>query len=182
MKLAAASITAIAFAGDAVADDQASVFAGRMVSDGWEDVFLSPGHLDWRNSGLLGLAYGRDWQVTPRLSFGLEGQVVGHFGEQQHAEFNLPLFIRYAPDGFGPLESAAFGMGPSLATEVPEIEVDTKGGSERLLLYWAIELEFASPRPGTSIYGRLHHRSNGWGRIAEQGGSNAIVMGLRRRW
>jgi hypothetical protein len=168
--------------GAAVAGDQVSVFAGRMVSNGWEDVFTEPGHLDWRESGVVGVAYGRDWPLTRRLSFGAEGQMVFHFGEQVHAEFNLPVYLRYSPESLHPLESASFGMGPSFATEVPEIEVETKGGSQRALLYWSIEFEFLTPRPDMFVYARLHHRSNVFGIVADEGGSNAVVIGLRRRW
>lgn len=148
----------------------------------WEDVFIAPGDLDWRDSGIVGVALGRDWPVAANLSIGVEGQVVAHFGEQDHAELNLPVFLRYEPDRLRPLRSLAFGMGPSYATDIPEIEVETRGGSQRALLYWAIEIEATSPMPETALFGRLHHRSNGFGSIADKGGSNVIVLGLRRRW
>jgi hypothetical protein len=158
------------------------VFLGRQVSNPWEEVFTTPDDLDWRHSGVVGGAAGRDWSIGAGFSIGVEAQAVLHFGEQNHAEFNLPVFIRYSPRRLDPLRSVAFGMGPSFATEVPEIEVETRGGSEQLLLYWAIEGEFASPVPDWAIYGRLHHRSNGFGWVADKGGSNVLVIGLRRRW
>ncbi len=159
-----------------------SIFAGRQVSNVWEDVFLAPGDLDWRDSGIVGVAAGRDWPVAPNLSLGIEAQVVVHFGEQDHLELNLPVFLRYTPERLRPLRSLAFGLGPSYASEVPEIEVQTRGGSQRALLYWAIEAEFSSPSRQATIFTRLHHRSNGFGTIGEDGGSNVIVLGLRRRW
>jgi hypothetical protein len=81
-----------------------------------------------------------------------------------------------------PLRSLAFGMGPSFATEVPPLEVENKGSSQQALLYWSLEAEFASPLPRDTIFARLHHRSNAWGAVADAGGSNVLVMGLRPRW
>lgn len=152
------------------------------MSNVWEDVFIAPGDLEWRDSGIVGVAVGRDWPVTANLSVGIEAQAAVHFGEQDHAEFNLPVFLRYEPEGIRPLRSVAFGMGPSYATHVPEIEAETRGGSERALLYWAIEAEFSLPVQDTTIFTRLHHRSNGFGTIADKGGSNVLVMGFRRSW
>ena len=173
---------AFAFCGAAQAEDQVSVFAGRQVSNVWEDVFLAPGDLEWRDSGIVGVAAGRNWPLAGNFSIGIEAQAVAHFGEQDHLEFNLPVFVRYEPERLRPFRGLAFGIGPSYATAVPEIEVETRGGSQRALLYWAIEAEFSSPLRETTIYTRLHHRSNGYGSIAEEGGSNIIVLGLRRRW
>lgn len=162
---------------------QVSVFGGVPVSNGWQDVFSSPGDLEFRDAGLVGLSYGREWP-TPAgaFSIGIEAQVVKYFGEQTHLEFNLPAFLRYRPGGFRPLNSLGFGVGLSHATEVPPIEVENKGGSARTLLYWAMEAEFGQQDADSTVFLRLHHRSNGFGLFAEKGGFNAVVLGLRHRY
>jgi hypothetical protein len=171
-----------AIAGAAEAQNMVSVFAGQQVADGWQDVFIHPGNLDWQDSGVAGIAVGREWPVWGHVSLGFEAQVVQHFGEQDHAEFNLPLTARYATGRLAPLRSLAGGMGVSYATEIPPIEAETRDGSEQTLLYWMLEAEFGLPTPEATIYARLHHRSNGYGVVAEEGGSNVLVIGLRHRW
>jgi hypothetical protein len=178
--LAAAVASSMAVA--AAAETQVSVFAGQQFSDGWEQLIVDPANLDWQHSGIVGVSFGREWPVTRYVSVGFEAQVVQHAGAQDHAEFDLPLTVRYATDQLPPLRSLAFGMGPSYATKVPPLEVENKGSSQQALLYWSLEAEFASPLPRDTIFTRLHHRSNGWGAVAEEGGSNVLVMGLRHRW
>ena len=72
-------------------------FAGRMTDNHWEDVFR-PGTLDFLDSWFAGVGVGYEWP-TPlaRTTIGLEGQAVGHFGRQDHLEFNLPVVVRYYP-------------------------------------------------------------------------------------
>ena len=167
----------------AAQDTEISVFGGVPVSNVWEDVFRAPGNLEFRDASFVGLSYGKEWPLRGRaFSLGIEAQVVKYFGEQTHIEFNLPAFLRYRPKGTLPLNSLGFGLGLSHATEVPAIEIANKGGSARTLLYWAMEAEFGPKDADTTVFFRLHHRSNGFGLFAERGGFNALVLGLRRRY
>jgi hypothetical protein len=50
------------------------------------------------------------------------------------------------------------------------------------MLYWMLEAEFGPRDAQRSVFLRLHHRSNAYGLFAEAGGSNVMVLGLRRRW
>jgi hypothetical protein len=163
--------------------DHVAVFGGVQVANAWQDVFEERwDSLDWRESGIVGVAYGRDWSPARWFALGFELQAALHVGEQRHAEVNLPIFARLTPHRLPPLRSLGFGIGPSFASRVPPIEVETRGGSAKTLLYWAIEAEFGRhDRPGSAFI-RLHHRSNGFGAVAEAGGSNIIVLGFRHRW
>lgn len=164
-------------------DNQFSVFGGVPFSNGWEDFFRDPGKLEFRDAGLIGIAYGKEWPTGfQRFSIGIEAQMVKYFGEQTHLEFDLPAFLRYRPQALLPLQGLGFGVGLSHATEVPRIEVANKGGSARTLLYWGMEAEFGQENSDTTLFFRLHHRSNGFGAFAERGGFNALVVGLRRRY
>jgi hypothetical protein len=79
--------------------------------------------------------------------------------------------------------SLAFGMGPSYATDEPQVEIDNNGETSKFLIYWMIELALGLPdHPQTALILRLHHRSNAWGLINEDGGSNAIGIGMKYRY
>jgi hypothetical protein len=162
-------------------DWQMSIFAGQLTSNHFEDVFR-PGEVDFVDSQMLGVALGRDWALNDsRWTLGLEMQVLRHFGTQDHWEVNLPLILRYHPQRPWPrsLDSLAFGVGPSYATELPEIEIRNDGDTRRSLVYWLLEAEFQVPRRGETLFLRLHHRSDAFGLLEPQAGSNAVVLGYR---
>lgn len=136
---------------------------------------------DYYGSGLLGYALAYDHALNARWSVGFELQATYHFGEQSYGEFGLPVTIRYRPQQpwVAALDGFAFGLGMSHATEVPRIEVETRGGSRRNLIYWMLEAEFKTGDPDRSWFARIHHRSDAWGTLKPEGGSNALVLGLR---
>ncbi|BBO69400.1 hypothetical protein DSCA_33300 [Desulfosarcina alkanivorans] len=72
--------------------------------------------------------------------------------------------------------------GPSHATRVPEIELETNSDSSRWLIYWFGELTLGPPTRGWELLFRLHHRSDGFGTIAADGGSDAVCAGVRFRF
>ncbi len=66
-----------------------------------------------------------------------------------------------------------------MASEVPEVEVELEGASEKLLLYWNIDVTLGPPRSSWALLLRLHHRSGGFGLLADDGGMNAVALGVR---
>lgn len=180
-----ATMLAFGLAGSAFAQESdwnLSIFAGQLTANHFEEV-LKPGELEFVDSQLLGLAVGYDWPLRhERWSLGFEFQVVRHFGLQQHWEANLPLILRYHPKNPWPraLDSLAFGIGGSYATRIPVVEVNNDGASRHSLIYWMAEMEFATRRPGDSVYFRIHHRSDAFGLLEPEAGSNALVFGYRR--
>lgn len=161
-----------------------SLFGGELTGDGWETIVHSPGETDYRSSWLAGVGVSHEWPIfDPRLSLGLEGQLVRHFGEQTHWEVNAPVVLRYrALAPALPLSGAAFGLGLSYASERPEIEADRKGQAQRMLAYWMAEIEFGKPGWAALPFIRLHHRSDGYFIADFDTGSNAVVFGLRHRF
>lgn len=162
-----------------------SVYGGRMTDntiDDFVDDFLD---LHFEDSYLLGLALARRIDTYGELaSFEIEGQVVKHFDQQDHWEFNALLTARWEAFFWDKFldTSFAFGIGPSYATNVPEIEVQRSGDSERLHVYLMVELEFVLPsHPKIAVISRIHHRSNAFGTVADDGTSNALVFGLKFR-
>jgi hypothetical protein len=165
-------------------ETQMSIFAGRHIDNTWQEVFDTTEEFEYANAGLIGLAWGRNWRRPGApFSFGFEVQADYQFGDQYHVEFNLPVIARYhLPEPVPVLRSLAFGVGPSYATKVPEYEVESRGDSQQFLMYWTMEAEFGPKEGRTSIYTRLHHRSGMFGAVADEGASNALVLGVRRRW
>ncbi|MEQ9038425.1 MAG: hypothetical protein RIE24_08740 [Silicimonas sp.] len=161
-----------------------TVFAGQMTDNHWEQTFR-PWEIDLLDSWFVGVGAGYEWPTRhPRIALGLEGQAVAHFGRQDHLEFNLPVIFRYYPENpFPPaLESVAFGLGLSTATQDPQTEIDRDGETSKTLVYWMGEFEFRLPRPDTTLSFRLHHRSDAYGVFATDSGSNALAFGFRHRF
>lgn len=140
-------------------------------------------------SQLFALAVAREFATSgPHLRWEVEGQVVKHFGAQDHWEFNPLLVLRWItfPWDRWVDTSLAAGLGVSYATEVPEVEVrrhpDT--GSARFLSYVMIELSVGIPgAPAWSIVGRVHHRSGLGGLFSDvEGASNALGLGVKYRF
>ena len=157
------SYPAAAGEGSASTNDRAgaiAVFGGLLTNNHWEDAFV-PWTLDFSDSTLVGLAASHGIsRFDNRFGFEIEGQVVRHFGDQDHWEFNLPIVGRWEALPWDEVidTSLAFGIGPSYASEKPKVEV-ADGDSRRLLVYWMMEIEFGPPDKSWSAIFRLHHRS-----------------------
>jgi len=149
----------------------------------WHDIITEPGEVEFADAYLatLALAHTLARYRQDALSLEGEGQVVYNFGDQSHWEFNALLGSRWHrfPWNESVAMTMAFGLGLSYATEIPEVEVVLEGSSERLLIYWMWETTFAPPQSRWAASLRLHHRSKGFGLLAEDGGMNALAAGVR---
>jgi hypothetical protein len=169
------------------AEHALTVYTGRFTGNDWEDFFWRPGDIRYADSYILAVAPSTVLKdLTPSLRLEAEGQAVRHFGEQQHWEFNGALVGRWHafPWDRTVRSSAAFGVGPSWASERPALEPGINGGETRqLLVYWFLEVT-AAPADWERWAGslRLHHRSGAFGLVAAKGGSNVLSLGLRRRF
>jgi hypothetical protein len=159
-------------------------YVGRITSvNAWHDIVTEPNHVEFADAYLATLAVSHTLARYHQNDVGLEaeGQVVYNFGDQSNWEFNALLATRWYrfPWNETVATTMAFGLGLSYATEVPEVEIELEDSSQQLLIYWVWEMTFAPPgaRWGASL--RLHHRSTGFGLMAEDGGMNAIALGLR---
>lgn len=162
-------------------------YVGRITTvNAWHDIFLNPGDLEFADAYLATLALSHPLRRYHDDDLGLEteGQVVYNFGDQSHWEFNALLATRWYrfPWNDSVATTVAFGLGMSWASEVPEVEVELEGSSEQLLVYWYLEATFAPPGARWATNLRLHHRSGGLGLLAEDGGMNALCVGLTRRF
>jgi hypothetical protein len=163
----------------------ATLYAARISSEpGWEDVLVNPLGADYVDAYLAvaGLSRGYGHYKGGALQLEAEGQVAYAFGDQQYWEFNLvPVVLRWQrfPWNRTVATSAAFGLGLSYTSELPDIEVQLEGESKRLLIYWVAELTAGLPDKPWSVSLRLHHRSVGYGLMGDEGGMNAVGLGIR---
>jgi hypothetical protein len=170
----------------ALAQDYAlAIYAGRLTKEKWEQSILPDAEFA---DATIVVAAG-SWTVArffdDKLSCELEAQVGKYFGNQDHWEFNLPIigfrWHRFPWDRYV-ATSFAWGIGPSYATEIPPIEIETSGSSSQWLIYWYGELTLGLPAAAWEALLRLHHRSDGFGTVAEDGGSNTVCGGIRYRF
>ncbi len=158
-------------------------FAGALIDAPWEEAAV---FWDWdfQSAYPVGIAASaRLARPAPGLALEAELQLVRHFGDQDHWEVNAPVMTaRWLAFPWSETldTSAAFGLGLSFASEVPAAEVALEGESEQILAYWMIELDAGLPESPWRVAGRLHHRSTAFGAFGEDGGSNALVVGVKR--
>lgn len=172
-----------------LADDwTATLYGARMSSEtGWEDILLDPFEAQYVDVFLIAAAMSRPYAhfKSGALTLEAEGQVARYFGDQDHWEFNVvPLVTRWHrfPWSDRVATSAAFGLGLSYATELPPVEVEIEGESAQLLIYWVLELTAGPTDAPWSVSLRMHHRSVSYGLMADEGGMNAVGLGLRYKF
>jgi len=179
---------ALAMLSDAVLaadpDLAATAYVARLATvNAWHDIPTDPGATEFADAYVAIAAVSqtmRRYRGGDLSSF-REAQVGFNFGHQSHWEFNVaagPRWHRFPWNDFI-ATTAAFGLGLSYASEVPEVEVALEKTSERLLIYWMMELTLGPPAARWQISLRLHHRSTGFGLFADEGGMNALGAGLR---
>jgi len=165
-----------------------TLYAARISSEsGWEDVFVNPIGADYVSAFLAVAGVSREYAHYSggALQLEAEGQIAYAFGDQQYWEFNVvPVVLRWQrfPWNRAVATSAAFGLGLSYTTELPDIEVELEGESKRLLVYWVAEFTAGFPNNPWSVSLRLHHRSVAYGLMGDEGGMNAVGLGVRRQF
>lgn len=163
-----------------------TAFGGVLLDNTFDEVLLQPWRIDTESAQIAGIAASARLAEPVRgLELGLEGQLARHFGDQTHWEVNAPLatarWTRFPWSGT--VETgAAFGLGLSVTSETPALEVANEGDSQPLMAYWMIELSAGPPDADWEVVGRLHHRSTAFGIFGDDGGANALVLGLRHRF
>jgi len=168
-------------------DWSTTVYAAAISSQpGWEDILIDAPNTRFVDSYLVTLALSRQYAERKEgtLTLEAEGQVVKHFGDQDHWEFNaVPIVLRWHrfPWSQRVATSAAFGLGISYATELPPVEVQLEGESHQALVYWVLEMTAGPTDARWAASLRIHHRSVAYGLMGDEGGMNAVGLGLRYR-
>ncbi len=167
-------------------DFHLGVYGGKAAKERMLDI-LTRYNTGFIDSYLVAIAPGYVFRRGPNTRHEVEGQVVYHWGEQNHWEFNVAYLLRWMTFPWDQYVDTrvAVGAGVSWATEVPFIEPRAKELGEQestqLLGYVAVEIELAPPRESAwSGFIRLHHRSSAYGLFDDtRGGSNFITLGTR---
>ena len=163
-----------------------NIYGAKLTSNNWDEFFTDSSGTDFIDSKILVVSLAkRIGRHQDLLSYEIEGQVAKHDGIQDHWEFNALGAVRWEPFWWDRhLEtSVAFGLGPSFATDTPKAEVQNEGESQNFMLYWMMELALSLPeKPDLALITRIHHRSEAYGLIADEGGSNALAIGLKVRF
>jgi hypothetical protein len=163
-----------------------NLYAGWMTSNHFDDFFHNVDDLNLKDSYLIGVALARCiGKYQDKVSFEIEGQIIKHFNYQTHWELNALVVARWEKFWWDDVldTSVAFGLGPSYATDEPEIELENDGDTSQFLIYWMLELAIGLPDyPRVALITRIHHRSNAFGLISDEGGSNALAFGLKWRF
>jgi hypothetical protein len=137
----------------------------------------------------IALAMGRQIKCYKNIDLELEGQVVKHFENQDHMEFNALFIVRWLKFPWNNYINTSFaiGEGLSMATKIPKLERelhDDRSGVSQLLNYLLLELSFSLPNsPQWNLIGRLHHRSGVAGIFnGANGGSNGLGLGIKYKF
>ncbi len=122
-------------------------------------------------------------ELNQHMNIEGEGQIVKHFGEQNHMEINALLVGRWLtfPWNNSLTTSLAAGTGLSYATEVPKLEEKLHEETSQFLAYLMFELALSLPtRPQWYLITRIHHRSGAFGLFNDvHGASNALCLGIK---
>jgi hypothetical protein len=166
-------------------DFSLAVYGGQMTKETWFNAFSAGTEIADANIVVVAASwtFSRFWDG--KLTCELEGQLGKYFGDQDNWEINLPIvglrWHRFPWDNHL-ATSFALGIGPSYATQVPEVEIEIGGESHQWLIHWYGELTFGPPASSWEVLLRLHHRSSGFGLVVDAGGSNTLSAGIRYRF
>lgn len=144
--------SALLAASRATASDNAVTFyVGRISSvNAWHDLLKEPNQADFVDAYVAVAALSHEFGrlYDRRMSFEGEAQIGYNFGDQNHWEANVAMGPRWHtfPWSDAVATSVAFGLGLSLASEVPEVEIELEDESKELLVYWSMELTLGPPR------------------------------------
>lgn len=160
-----------------------TAFAGMLSGNQWQD-FFTPSDLTFRHTYLAGVGYNHRF-TTVLHALDLEGlvQAAPHFGAAHQWEFDAAANARWTDFPWNDVvpTTVSFALGTSYETQVPREEEPLNGGfSKQWLAFWLFEIELSPSQSLWSGVIRVHHRSTAFGLFGEGGGSNWLVLGVRR--
>ena len=169
--------------------DRAVFFFGGRFHKDWFGTSLKPWEVAWDDTYILGAGYQQTLLDWNDVRIGGEAGISGRFGtDGSSAELWGGMFVRY--DGLVLLDtlrvSPAWTTGLSVSTGTQGWEgerMDAWGSFEPVLVYLGAELNFSLvDQPQWETFVRVHHRSGGYGWIADIDASNAVTGGIRYKF
>ncbi|HEY9011028.1 MAG TPA: hypothetical protein VIN06_08410 [Devosia sp.] len=169
-------------------DESVFFFGGRFHTRWFGDGFL-PWTVTWDDTYLVAAGYQRTLFDYKDVRAGVEAGLAGRFGaDAASAELWAALFARYDGFVFGNFRiSPLFSIGLSYTTGTQGYEaqrIAAAGQSNApLLIYLGPELALSLvDQPQWEVFTRFHHRSGGFGLIADLDASNVITAGVRYKF
>ncbi len=168
-------------------DQNVFVFGGTFQEQWvWETALFWRDHYEdnfFAGVGYQNFLYHSDWGFKAGVELGAGLRM----GSTASTEIWGGPVIRYDGLHIGDLNiSPSVTAGLSLVTDTIGVETERAadiGSSVPILFYLGPEISFSlASNPNVELLARIHHRSGGYGTIAEIDGSNAATLGLRTKF
>lgn len=163
------------------------VMGGPFASGYFSDAFLVwRDHYESNFFGGVGYQYFM-YEHSGGFKLGAEAGLGVRVGDRSSAELWAGLVGRLDMFQIGDLRiTPSITAGFSIVTDTIGVETERAeklGHAVPFLYYLGPEIAVSHVgSPGLEAFGRIHHRSGGFGTIAEIDGSNAVVLGLRMKY
>lgn len=167
-------------------DENLFVFGGPLTSGHFSDA-LQPWAWSLEENGFVGLGYQRFFYGYESFQLGVEAGLGLRIGTPVSGEVWAGLVGRLTEFEFGPINiTPAITGGLSVVTDTigsETVRTQAAGQSATLLFYLSPEIAVShDDHPEWEAFGRIQHRSGGFGTIAHIDGSNALTVGLRYKF
>lgn len=172
--------------GQPLPDQSVFVFGGPLTEGYFSDA-LRPWQWDFESNVFTGAGYQQFFHEYETFQLGLEVGAGIRLGAPVSAEAWMGLVSRFGTFEVGPLNiTPSITGGISVVTDtigVETVRTERAGQSASVLYYLAPEIAVSlDEHPEWEAFGRIQHRSGGFGTIAHIDGSNAVTLGLRYRF
>ncbi|QYO76400.1 hypothetical protein [Devosia salina] len=167
-------------------DEALFVFGGPLTSGNFSDA-IQPGRWDLESNVFVGAGYQHFFYSYESFQLGLEAGLGVRVGTPVSAEAWAGLVGRLSEFEIGPINiTPSITGGLSVVTDTIGAETTrtaAAGESAAILYYLAPEIAVShDDHPEWEAFGRIQHRSGGFGTIAHIDGSNALTLGLRYKF
>lgn len=169
-----------------VPDQTVFAFAGVMHAGHFSDS-LQFWNGPYESNIAIGAGYQNFFYSYGSFGLGAEVGVALRAGESVSGEIWAGSVARLTTFEVGPLNiTPSITAGFSIVTDaigVEAVRARSNNASPYFLYYLAPEIAVShDDMPEVEVFGRIHHRSGGFGTIAHLDGSNAAVIGIRYRF
>ena len=167
-------------------DENVFVFGGPLTSGHFSDA-LQPWAWSLEDNVFVGAGYQRFFYGYQSFQLGAEAGLGVRIGTPVSAEVWAGLVGRLTEFEVGPINiTPSITGGLSVVTDTigaETVRTQAAGQSATLLYYLAPEIAVShDDHPEWEAFGRIQHRSGGFGTIAHIDGANALTVGLRYKF
>lgn len=171
---------------DETVDENVFVFAGPFTSGYFSDA-IQPWAWQLESNAFVGVGYQRFFYAYQSFQLGMEAGLGLRLGSPSSAEAWAGLVGRLTEFEIGQINiTPSVTVGLSTVTDTIGVETQrtaAAGESAAVLYYLAPEIAIShDDHPEWEAFGRLQHRSGGYGTIAHIDGSNALTVGVRYKF